>query len=66
MPNFVIPYSFDGFGAILSIYQARFNQYLVDRGLKEPNNAKVWAFLGDGEMDRPESLRRGLAGARRA
>src|SRR5215510_1636542 len=43
-------------GPIMAIYQARFNRYLEDRGLKEPNDAKVWAFLGDGEMDEPESL----------
>ncbi|MGC8723773.1 MAG: pyruvate dehydrogenase (acetyl-transferring), homodimeric type [Acidobacteriota bacterium] len=45
-----------GLGPILSIYQARFNHYLVDRGLKPASDAKVWAFLGDGEMDEPESL----------
>ncbi len=57
MPNFwQFPTVSMGLGPIMSIYQARFNQYLVDRGLKEPNNSKVWAFLGDGEMDEPESL----------
>jgi pyruvate dehydrogenase E1 component len=45
-----------GLGPIMSIYQARFNRYLEDRGLKEKGSAKVWAFLGDGEMDEPESL----------
>ncbi len=45
-----------GLGPIMSIYQARFNQYLVDRGLQEQNTGRVWAFLGDGEMDEPESL----------
>ncbi len=45
-----------GLGPIMSIYQARFNRYLEDRGLKKPSNAKVWAFLGDGETDEPESL----------
>jgi len=45
-----------GLGPILSIYQARFNRYLEDRGLKEPGGGKVWAFLGDGETDEPETL----------
>jgi pyruvate dehydrogenase E1 component len=45
-----------GLGPIMSIYQARFNRYLEDRGLKKPSTAKVWAFLGDGETDEPESL----------
>ncbi|MCH8325808.1 MAG: pyruvate dehydrogenase (acetyl-transferring), homodimeric type, partial [Bacteroidetes bacterium] len=45
-----------GLGPIMAIYQARFNQYLEDRGLKDKNNSKVWAFLGDGETDEPESL----------
>ena len=40
----------------MSIYQARFNRYLEDRGLKKPSNTKVWAFLGDGETDEPETL----------
>ena len=45
-----------GLGPIMSIYQARFNRYLEDRGLKEHGSGKVWAFLGDGETDEPESL----------
>jgi pyruvate dehydrogenase E1 component len=45
-----------GLGPIMSIYQARFNRYLEDRGLKKPSGSKVWAFLGDGETDEPESL----------
>ncbi|MFH1568446.1 MAG: pyruvate dehydrogenase (acetyl-transferring), homodimeric type [Gemmatimonadota bacterium] len=45
-----------GLGPILSIYQARFNRYLEDRGLKDTSTSKVWAFLGDGETDEPESL----------
>jgi len=45
-----------GLGPILSIYQARFNRYLIDRGLIKDNDTKVWAFLGDGETDEPESL----------
>lgn len=45
-----------GLGPIMAIYQARFMRYLEDRGLKKPGNGKVWAFLGDGETDEPESL----------
>ncbi|MBX7255237.1 MAG: pyruvate dehydrogenase (acetyl-transferring), homodimeric type [Candidatus Hydrogenedentes bacterium] len=45
-----------GLGPIMSIYQARFNRYLEDRGLISENDAKVWAFLGDGETDEPETL----------
>jgi len=45
-----------GLGPIMAIYQARFIRYLEDRGLKKPSNSKVWAFLGDGETDEPESL----------
>ena len=45
-----------GLAPISAIYQARFNRYLEDRGLKEDTGSKVWAFLGDGEMDEPEAL----------
>jgi pyruvate dehydrogenase E1 component len=45
-----------GLGPIMAIYQARFNQYLEDRGFKKPDDTKVWAFLGDGETDEPEAL----------
>lgn len=45
-----------GLGPIMAIYQARFNRYLEDRGLKQTKNEKVWAFLGDGETDEPETL----------
>ena len=45
-----------GLGAIMSIYQARFNRYLQDRGLKDTSRQRVWAFVGDGETDEPESL----------
>src|SRR5690606_13263726 len=45
-----------GLGPIMSIYQARFNKYLTDRGIKDTSQQKVWAFLGDGECDEPESL----------
>jgi len=57
MPDFwEFPTVSMGLSPIMAIYQARFNRYLEDRGLKEPNDAKVWAFLGDGETDEPESL----------
>ena len=45
-----------GLGPIMAIYQARFMRYLQDRGLAEAANRHVWAFMGDGEMDEPESL----------
>jgi pyruvate dehydrogenase E1 component len=45
-----------GLGPIMAIYQARFNRYLEDRGLKKNNKNHVWAFLGDGETDEPETL----------
>ncbi len=45
-----------GLGPIMSIYHARYNRYLRDRGLADTNNVRVWAFLGDGECDEPESL----------
>lgn len=45
-----------GLGPIMAIYQARMNKYLEDRGLKEKTDQKIWAFMGDGEMDEPESL----------
>lgn len=45
-----------GLSPIMAIYQARFIRYLEDRGLKPPSDSKVWAFLGDGETDEPESL----------
>ena len=45
-----------GIGPITAIYQARFNEYLKDRGLKDTSNQRVWAFLGDGECDEPETL----------
>ena len=57
MPDFwQFPTVSMGLGPILSIYQARFNRYLEDRGLKETKGYKVWAFLGDGETDEPEAL----------
>ncbi|HLH09612.1 MAG TPA: pyruvate dehydrogenase (acetyl-transferring), homodimeric type [Terriglobales bacterium] len=57
MPDFwEFPTVSMGLGPIMSIYQARFNRYLEDRGLKAPSHRKVWAFLGDGETDEPETL----------
>jgi pyruvate dehydrogenase E1 component len=45
-----------GIGAITSIYQARFMKYLAARGMSETDPRKVWAFIGDGEVDEPETL----------
>ena len=45
-----------GLGPINSVYQARFNRYLHNRGIKDTSGQQVWAFLGDGEMDEPESV----------
>jgi pyruvate dehydrogenase E1 component len=45
-----------GLSPIMAIYQARFIRYLEDRGLKARSESKVWAFIGDGETDEPESL----------
>ncbi len=45
-----------GLGPINAIYQARFNRYMEDKGLISESDQKVWAFLGDGEMDEPESM----------
>jgi len=45
-----------GLGPIMAIYQARFMKYLNDRGIVDTDKRKVWAFMGDGEMDEPESL----------
>ena len=57
MPHFwEFPTVSMGLSPIMAIYQARFNRYLEDRGLKKESNAKVWAFLGDGETDEPEAL----------
>ncbi len=57
MPDFwQFPTVSMGLGPIMSIYQARFNRYLCDRGLKADKGEKVWAFLGDGECDEPETL----------
>ncbi len=57
MPDFwEFPTVSMGLSPIMAIYQARFNRYLENRGLKPQTDAKVWAFLGDGETDEPESL----------
>ena len=45
-----------GLGPIMAIYQARFNRYLEDRGLKDTSGSHVWCFVGDGECDEPETL----------
>ncbi|TMG69927.1 MAG: pyruvate dehydrogenase (acetyl-transferring), homodimeric type [Chloroflexi bacterium] len=45
-----------GLGPLAAIYQARFNRYLEHRGIKETSDSRVWAFIGDGECDEPESL----------
>jgi len=64
MPDFwQFPTVSMGLGPIMAIYQARFLKYLHGRGLADTEGRKVWAFLGDGETDEPESLGAiGLAG----
>jgi pyruvate dehydrogenase E1 component len=57
MPDFwQFPTVSMGLSPIMAIYQARFNRYLQDRGLAETEDQKIWAFVGDGEVDEPESL----------
>ncbi len=57
MPDFwQMPTVSMGLGPLMSIYQARFMKYLQNRGLAKVDGRKVWAFMGDGEMDEPESL----------
>jgi pyruvate dehydrogenase E1 component len=57
MPDFwEFPTVSMGLGPIQAIYHARFMRYLENRGLKKSTSGKVWAFMGDGEMDEPESL----------
>ena len=59
MPDFwEFPTVSMGLGPMNAIFQARYNHYLTDRGIKDTSDQHVWAFLGDGEMDEPES--RGL------
>ena len=45
-----------GLGPMMAIYQARFMRYMENRGMVEPSDRKIWTFLGDGEMDEPESM----------
>ena len=57
MPDFwQFPTVSMGLGPLMAIYQARFMKYLQGRGLADLGDSKVWAFMGDGEMDEPESL----------
>ncbi len=57
MPDFwQFPTVSMGLGPIMAIYQARFMRYMQGRGFIDPKNRKVWAFLGDGETDEPETL----------
>ena len=57
MPDFwQFPTVSMGLGPMMAIFQARFMRYLEHRGLVPPSDRKVWAFLGDGEMDEPESM----------
>ena len=45
-----------GLGPMAAVYQARFNRYLAARGIADTSQSRVWAYLGDGEMDEPESV----------
>ncbi len=57
MPDFwQFPTVSMGLGPIMAIYQARYMKYLHNRGLIDAGDRKIWAFLGDGEMDEPESM----------
>ncbi|AWN45565.1 pyruvate dehydrogenase (acetyl-transferring), homodimeric type [Methylobacterium terrae] len=57
MPDFwQFPTVSMGLGPLMAIYQARYLRYLHHRGLAQTDGRKVWAFMGDGEMDEPESL----------
>ncbi len=57
MPNFwQFPTVSMGLGPMMAIYQARFQRYMENRGMVPATDRKVWAFLGDGEMDEPESM----------
>ncbi|HJS90017.1 MAG TPA: pyruvate dehydrogenase (acetyl-transferring), homodimeric type [Steroidobacteraceae bacterium] len=57
MPDFwQFPTVSMGLGPMMAMFQARFIRYLEHRGLAKPSDRKVWAFLGDGEMDEPESM----------
>ncbi len=57
MPDFwEFPTVSMGLGPLNAIHQARFNRYLRARGIRDTSRQRVWAFLGDGELDEPESL----------
>jgi len=57
MPDFwQFPTVSMGLGPMLAIFQARFQRYMEHRGITKPSDRKIWAFLGDGEMDEPESM----------
>ncbi len=57
MPDFwQFPTVSMGLGPMMAIYQARFMRYMENREMVAPSNRKIWAFLGDGEMDEPESM----------
>jgi pyruvate dehydrogenase E1 component len=57
MPDFwEFPTVSMGLGPLSAVYQARFNRYLANRGIRDTSAQRVWAFLGDGEMDEPESI----------
>ncbi len=57
MPSFwQFPTVSMGIGPLSAVYTARFNRYLHARGIKDTSNQRVWAFLGDGEMDEPEAM----------
>ncbi|QSA98686.1 pyruvate dehydrogenase (acetyl-transferring), homodimeric type [Methylococcus sp. EFPC2] len=64
MPDFwQFPTVSMGLGPLMAIYQAKFMKYLQDRGILQTEGRKIWAFMGDGEMDEPESMGAiGLAG----
>ncbi|TAM44524.1 MAG: pyruvate dehydrogenase (acetyl-transferring), homodimeric type [Gammaproteobacteria bacterium] len=57
MPDFwQFPTVSMGLGPIMAVYQARFMKYLHDRGISDHEDRKVWCFIGDGEVDEPETL----------
>jgi pyruvate dehydrogenase E1 component len=57
MPDFwQFPTVSMGLGPMQAIFQARFQRYMEHRGMVKPSDRKIWAFLGDGEMDEPESM----------
>src|SRR3990170_4531914 len=57
MPDFwEFPTVSMGLSPLMAIYQARFNRYLHARGIKDTSRQRVWCFIGDGEMDEPESM----------